>query len=100
MSYVNAELHAAITRAVDLIRDVFADNNMGEFSFEISASGRTQTDRRNVKIEYQLRADWGSNRVTGNTLSNVISECVRRNTWDHENKPLALTDDSDTDTAI
>ena len=85
-------IHASFVSCVSYIRSRLGEANVGGFTFTISASGRTMTDRSEVKIEYNLSDnDWSShNSVKGNSLEAVVDEMLRRHGWNSTHAPLAL----------
>lgn len=83
-------IHAYFAACVEHVRERFAEANIGSFCLTIKASGRTMTDRDEVKIEYNLTdSEWGSG-VKGNSLEAVIVEQMRRHGWDKSHAPLTL----------
>jgi hypothetical protein len=87
---ISNDLHAIVVEAIQFVRECFADADIGRFDFAIEASGRTMTDADEVKIEYRIGDRYSSEKVTGNSLANVVSESLRRMDWNHRNAPLAL----------
>lgn len=78
--------------AVDHVRTSMGKADVGAFNFTIKASGRTLTDRSEVKIVYRLgQNDWSSaDAVEGDTLDNVLAEMLRRHGWNEAHAPLSL----------
>lgn len=85
-------IHASFVAATNYVRSRLAEANIGGFHFEITSSGRTMTDKSEVKIVYQLNDrdySYGST-VEGNSLEAVVDEVLRRNGWQKAHAPLAL----------
>ena len=77
--------------AVEKVRNELGNADVGGFHLTIKASGRTMTDRAEVKIVYTLGdSQWGSNTVEGDTLPNVLTEMLRRHGWNEAHAPLSL----------
>ena len=84
-------IHASFVACTNYVRERLAEANIGSFNLQIKASGRTMTDRSEVKIEYRLGdSEWGYNSVEGNSLEAVCTEMLRRHGWNESHKPLAL----------
>jgi len=85
-------LHDELVAAVETIRERASDCNIGHFNLTITCSGRTATDRADVRLEYRI-GDYDSN-AKGGDLEAVLVEWCRRNGWDKANLPLALPEPS------
>lgn len=84
-------IHASFVACTNYVRDRLGEANVGSFSLTIAASGRTMTDRDEVKIEYRLSDNaWDGNAVKGNSLEAVTTELLRRHGWNATHAPLAL----------
>ena len=81
-------LHDELVAAVETIRERANDCNIGYFDLMITCSGRTSTDRADVRLEYRI-GDYDSNAKGGN-LEAVLVEWCRRIGWNKANAPLAL----------
>lgn len=91
MVVVSDTLNIAFRDAVETVRLILGDMDIGNFRLEVVASGRTMTDRNEVKIELRLSDTYyGDNTVKGAKLDKVIEEFGRRNGWNKANAPLAL----------
>jgi len=84
-----AALHNVFKDATESVRERFGAADIGRFSLNITAEGRTMTDTDEVKIEYHISAGWDCN-VKGNNLETCIIEVLRRHGWNERNAPLAL----------
>jgi hypothetical protein len=90
-SVIARTLHAAFVAATEHVRDRLGAADMGSFSLTIAASGRTLSDKSEVKIEYRLGKSTYGTAVTGNDLERTIKEMLRREGWNETNAPLALS---------
>lgn len=83
-----SSLHKEFVAAANYVRQRLGQVNVNTFGLTISAEGRTETGRSNVKIEYDVMYDYSH--VTGGSLIAVVDEVLRRKGWHDSNKPLAL----------
>lgn len=84
-------IHPAFVACTNYVRDALGRADVGSFVLTIKASGRTMTDRNEVKIEYRVADNtWDGNAVTGNSLDAVVVELLRRHGWNETHQPLAL----------
>jgi hypothetical protein len=88
-------LHQHLIVAIEDIRSRFAQANLPDFSFTISASGRTH-GKPEVKIEYKIGQLWGTG-ASGGSFDATLNEALRRNGWDKENAPVSLPAPDQTD---
>ena len=87
-----SDLHQVISDAIETVRTRLGKADIGAFSMTISASGRTETEHSEVKIEYRVSpSSWESRQVTADTLDNAVEELIRREAWNHRHQPLALS---------
>jgi hypothetical protein len=92
-------LHAQFIAGVEHIRDTLGKADIGRFRFCIEASGRTQTNREDVLIEYTVSTDYGTQVVKGNALDDCLVELLRRHGWSQAHAPLALAGPSEAEAA-
>src|SRR5215471_9742448 len=81
-------LHNELVAAIETIRERASECNIGHFNFTVTCSGRTATDRADVRLEYRL-GDYDTH-AKGGELNAVLIEWCRRIGWDKANAPLAL----------
>jgi len=82
------DLHRELVDAIELIRERGNQAEIGYFNFTVSCSGRTATDRADIRIEYRI-GDYDSH-AKGGELEAVLIEWCRRIGWDKANAPQAL----------
>lgn len=80
----------ALKREVKRVRErLQACDEVSEFRLSIEASGRTRDGE--VVLEYSLSKQYGGSTVKGNSIDAVVDEFVRRNSWNNNNAPLAIS---------
>lgn len=94
MSNRHEQLHQYLIDAIMEIRTKFAEANVSEFRLDIECRGRTM-GAPSINITYQLGKYYSGHGATGNNLSAVIDEAVRRETWNRKNDPAQIVDLSD-----
>jgi len=90
MSVTSKQLHNVFIAATHEVRRRLAAADLGGFTLQLKASGRTMTDQDEIKLEYILCAPQYGPDVRGNDLERVITEVIRRSGWDETNAPQAL----------
>lgn len=95
MNTLNEETNAvnAITRLVNEIECILADNNVPRLNLEIRCVGRVGSGE--IKMEYAIVEPADINWVKGSTPSAVVYEMLRRRGWQVVNAPKCLPRPSD-----
>lgn len=92
----SAALEASVKNFVRELRNEFDAINLPNLRFDIEVSGRVQGE---MKIEFVLGDQYGSDSVRGGSINAVVEEYLRRRGWKQRHAPLSLTFDND-DTAF
>lgn len=81
------QLQEYLTEAANHIRLALQRANQHDFCFEVEISGRCDGD---VMLTYHIGSKYGSNRVSGQKVKEVLAEHLRRIGWTERNDPICL----------
>lgn len=79
------QLHAYLLEVAHALRKTFQENNSPHMTLEITIDGRPDGD---LELKYSL-GEYGTD-VSGDSISSVKEEFMRRKKWEQRHNPICL----------